>query len=103
MADARLLDSRRSLELAQLAPILAVPGIQFVSLQKDEAAAQIDALPPALRPPLPLVELSGELTDFAQTAAAMDAMALPELDYFLAEFLPAFPLTLDELQADAQA
>ena len=35
--------------------------------------------------------------------AAMDAMALPELDYFLAEFLPAFPLTLDELQADAQA
>ena len=34
---------------------------------------------------------------------ALDAFHLPELDYFLAEFLPAFPLTLDELQADAQA
>ena len=38
-----------------------------------------------------------------QTRAALDALHLPELDYFLAEFLPAFPLTLDELQADAQA
>ncbi len=38
-----------------------------------------------------------------QTRAALDAFHLPELDYFLAEFLPAFPLTLDELQADAQA
>ena len=38
-----------------------------------------------------------------QTRAALDAFHLPELDYFLAEFLPAVPLTLDELQADAQA
>ena len=38
-----------------------------------------------------------------QTRAALDAFHLPELDYFLVEFLPAFPLTLDELQADAQA
>ena len=38
-----------------------------------------------------------------QPRAALDAFHLPELDYFLAEFLPAFPLTLDELQADAQA
>lgn len=36
-----------------------------------------------------------------QTLAALKSYHLPELDYFLAEFLPAFPLTLDELQAQA--
>lgn len=76
MADARLLDSRRSLELAQLAPLLAVPRIQFVSLQKDEAAAQIYALAPELRPALALLDVSGELTDFAQTAAAVEQLDL---------------------------
>lgn len=33
-----------------------------------------------------------------QTLAALESYHLPELDYFLAEFLPAFSLTLDELQ-----
>ncbi|HIY06150.1 MAG TPA: 5'-deoxynucleotidase [Candidatus Evtepia faecigallinarum] len=33
-----------------------------------------------------------------QTRAALEGYRLPELDYFLAEFLPAFSLTLDELQ-----
>ncbi len=33
-----------------------------------------------------------------QTLAALKSYHLPELDYFLAEFLPAFSLTLDELQ-----
>lgn len=32
-----------------------------------------------------------------QTMAALTAMALPELDYFMEHFLPAFGLTLDEL------
>ncbi len=32
-----------------------------------------------------------------QTRQALEDMALPELDYFMAEFLPAFELTLDEL------
>lgn len=36
-----------------------------------------------------------------QTMAALQSYQLPELDYFLAEFLPAFSLTLDELQAQA--
>ena len=31
------------------------------------------------------------------TAAAMDAMALPELDYFREHFLPSYGLTLDEM------
>lgn len=33
-----------------------------------------------------------------QTRAALDAMDLPELDYFIKHFLPAFELTLDELR-----
>ena len=33
----------------------------------------------------------------AQTAAAMDAMHLPELDYFREHFLPSYGLTLDEM------
>ena len=33
-----------------------------------------------------------------QTRSALDAMDLPELDYFIKHFLPAFELTLDELR-----
>ncbi|MCL2343628.1 MAG: 5'-deoxynucleotidase [Firmicutes bacterium] len=33
-----------------------------------------------------------------QTRAAIDAMGLPEVDYFAAHFLPAFELNLDELR-----
>lgn len=33
-----------------------------------------------------------------QTRAALEAMALPEVEYFMAHFLPAFRLTLDELE-----
>lgn len=36
-----------------------------------------------------------------QTLAALREMDLPELDYFMARFLPAFSLTLDELQQGA--
>ena len=32
-----------------------------------------------------------------QTLEALESYHLPELDYFLQEFLPAFSLTLDEL------
>ena len=46
-------------------------------------------------------ELKAGNTEFrqaaAQTAAAMDAMALPELDYFREHFLPSYGLTLDEM------
>ena len=33
-----------------------------------------------------------------QTREALDAMEMPELDYFMTHFLPGFELTLDELQ-----
>ena len=33
-----------------------------------------------------------------QTRASIDAMALPELDYFMAHCMPSFSMTLDELE-----
>ena len=57
-------DRLRSLPLAALAPLAALRGISFVSLQKGEAAAEA-ASPPgfALHDPM------GSVTDFATTAA----------------------------------
>lgn len=37
-----------------------------------------------------------------QTRNALEALCLPEVDYFLEHFLPAFQLTLDELEEEAQ-
>lgn len=46
-------------------------------------------------------ELSAGNTEFAlaarQTKASLDAMQMPELDYFRETFLPSFSLTLDEM------
>jgi len=66
------IDVRRSLPLALLAPIVAVPGCSFFSLQKGAAAAQLSA------PMLPggssigaatIHDFSAEWADFADTAA----------------------------------
>ncbi len=67
MVNAHALDRRRSLRLAQLAPLAAVPGISFVSLQKGTPAAQA-AAPPA---GLSLLDLSQALVDFDDTAAVV--------------------------------
>ena len=49
-----------------------------------------------------LEELKAGNREFAaaaeQTLAALKAMEVPEVDYFLDHFLPSFSLTLDELQ-----
>jgi Flp pilus assembly protein TadD len=58
-------DSMRSIRLAELAPLTAVEGTQFYSLQKGAAAAQIRDLPPGMT----VVDLDPELKDFADTAA----------------------------------
>ncbi len=44
------LDTRRSIPLAELAPLLALPGIRFVSLQTGPTRDQLMDLPVALRP-----------------------------------------------------
>jgi tetratricopeptide (TPR) repeat protein len=64
---AHAVDRRRSMALAQLTPLLALPGVRFVSLQKGDAAAQIADLPADLRPFDPM----DAITDFADTAAVI--------------------------------
>jgi len=57
-------DRRRSISLADLAPLASVPGITFISLQKGEAALE------ALRPPagMTLIDPMFDIRDFADTA-----------------------------------
>jgi tetratricopeptide (TPR) repeat protein len=66
------LDRRRSLALDQLAPLADVPGVGFVSLQKDEPALQARHPPAGLR----LVDFATELGDFADTAAVVAGLDL---------------------------
>jgi len=61
-------DADRSLaDLTVLAPLWAVPGVSFVSLQKGPGEAE------AARPPVgqPLLDLGSQVADFADTAAIM--------------------------------
>lgn len=62
---ARLVDRRRSIALREFSPLLAMPGISFVSLQKGLPTAQLAGLAPELRP----YDAMGEIGDFADTAA----------------------------------
>ncbi len=59
-----LVDRRRSLTTDRLAPLLGLPGITFVSLQKGAP------------PPPPMIGLIGEDWDFADTAALVAALDL---------------------------
>ncbi len=65
-------DRRRSMRLAELAPLAAVPGLSFVSLQKGEAEIE------ARTPPAGMVlhDWADELRDFADTAALAAALDL---------------------------
>ncbi|HEY1750085.1 MAG TPA: tetratricopeptide repeat protein [Caulobacteraceae bacterium] len=65
-------DRRRSMALAQLAPLGRVSGVRFFSLQLGEAAAQLAAPPPGLE----LVDLTAGLTDFGDTAAMVAGLDL---------------------------
>ena len=62
-------DQQRSLPLAALAPLWDLPGIVWFSLQVGPQAA-------ALGPGAKLVNLAPQLTDFAETAAAIMALDL---------------------------
>jgi len=60
-------DRNRSLSAAVLAPLLAVPDVRWFSLQQE---------PPDLSLLPGVVDLSAELTDFSETAAAITALDL---------------------------
>lgn len=62
------MDQRRSLPLAALAPLAAIPGLRFVSLQKGPPAAQ------CAKPPFPIADPTALLADFADTAALVSAL-----------------------------
>jgi tetratricopeptide (TPR) repeat protein len=62
----------KSMTLAQLAPLGDVRDVAFYSLQKGEPAREAARPPPGMR----LVDLAGELGDFADTAALIEALDL---------------------------
>ena len=66
------MDRRRSITLGQYAPLAAVPGISLISLQKDAAGAQARDAPPGMV----IHDWTDELTDFADTAALVQALDL---------------------------
>ncbi len=60
-------DRRRSIAPARLAPLLAIPGLHFISLQKEG--------PPA-PPEFGLTDIMSEIHDFADTACLVSALDL---------------------------
>lgn len=69
------MDRRRSVPLAALAPLMTVPDVSFVSLQKGKAAADLDTVPFGSR----IHDPTAGLNDFADTAAL-----IAELDLVIA-------------------
>ncbi|CAO3357993.1 hypothetical protein [Azospirillum palustre] len=67
---AHMVDRRRSLPLAALAPLADIPGVRFYSLQKGPPASE--ARPPGLD----LVDWMDEVEDFADTAALVAELDL---------------------------
>jgi len=65
-------DRTRSLTLDRLSPLRDVRGATFYSIQKDDAARQINHPPAGLH----LINLAPQLIDFADTAAALSLMDL---------------------------
>ena len=62
----------KSVALQALAPLGAVTGVRFYGLQKGDAARQAQQAPPGLD----IIDLSHDLLDFADTAAALAGMDL---------------------------
>ncbi|CAK0755233.1 protein O-GlcNAc transferase [Azospirillaceae bacterium] len=69
----RLIDRRRSLSFAQLAPLVDVPNVCFVSLQCDEPASERDALLPL---GMTLIDSMQDVKDFADTASIVAQLDL---------------------------
>lgn len=60
-------DRNRSCRLADLMPLLQIPGIHFVGLQKGVGAEQAEALPPGID----FINIGDDLKDFGDTAAVL--------------------------------
>ena len=65
-------DHNRSMTLDRLAPLARVEGVRFYSLQKGPAATQAHSPPQGLD----VLDLSAELNDFSDTAAAIENLDL---------------------------
>jgi tetratricopeptide (TPR) repeat protein len=65
-------DLRRSLDLTALAPLLATQAVSFASLQVGPRAADLRKSPAAAN----VIDLSAQLADFAETAAAIEQFDL---------------------------
>lgn len=72
---ARTGQARRSLALAELQPILDLPGCEFVSLQYGENRAEVDAVNARLAHPVRLFE-PAEIEDFEDLAALVQNLDL---------------------------
>ena len=82
-----------------LEQVNAMPAATWGWLKMNQTKLELsDELAAA---PAEAVEVEGLDEQLAGSAdafdAAMDAMALPELDYFREHFLPSYGLTLDEM------
>jgi len=65
-------DRLRSPHLAAMAPLLATPDVDFIALQVGAGRDEINAHPL----PTNVLDLGGEVTDFADTAAIMSGLDL---------------------------
>jgi tetratricopeptide (TPR) repeat protein len=64
-------DRRRSIPLKQLAPLFALPGVSFTSLQVGAHAEDLKA-----HPEFAITDVASELVGFASTAALIEALDL---------------------------
>ena len=82
-----------------LEQVNAMPAATWGWLKMNQTKLELsDELAAA---PAEAVEVEGlgeQFIGVTDAFAAMDAMALPELDYFREHFLPSYSLTLDELE-----
>jgi tetratricopeptide (TPR) repeat protein len=65
---AHTIDKRRSLPLTAFAPLARIPGVRLFSLQKGAPTAELQALGDDWPGP-PILDLTDDLADFADTAA----------------------------------
>ena len=69
---ANVKNRERTIDLQSLEPILQLPGVSFFSLQKEKAQNNQQSSQPAAN----LIDWTSELTDFAETAALIEALDL---------------------------